>query len=279
MKIRRRQFIRSTAAGAVGAALGFTGCVTAGKPRGNKIPVGLQLYTLRNECKTDFPGAIAAAADIGFRGVEFAGYWNRSAGEIRRLLDDHGLVACGSHTPYNDVLPDKLAATIEFNQILGNKFIIVPSMTAKTRQEWRERAAQFNELADRLKPHGLWIGYHAHAHDFQPMDGERPWDVFFGQTKREVIMQLDTANCCEGGADPVTVLNQYPGRVRTIHIKPFGAGPEAIIGEDTINWPAVFDFCETRGNTQWYVVEHETSKNPLQTARRTFEKLRALGKV
>jgi len=92
-------------------------------------------------------------------------------------------------------------------------------------------------------------------------------------------MQLDTRNCREGGADPVAVLKKYPGRARTIHIKPFGGGPEAIIGEDDVDWAGVFEFCETRGNTEWYVVEHETSQNPLATAGRTLAALKKMGKV
>jgi len=177
------------------------------------------------------------------------------------------------------LLPNKIDATIEFNQIIGNRFIICPWMVAKSRAEWLAHAKLFNTLSDKLRPLGLWIGYHAHSHDFEKFDGETAWDIFFGNTKKEVVMQLDTSNCRDGGADPVEVLNRYPGRVRTIHIKPNGGGPEAIIGEDKVNWAGVFDFCEHRGDTQWYVVEHETSKTPLATVARTFEKLKELGKV
>jgi len=113
----------------------------------------------------------------------------------------------------------------------------------------------------------------------EKFDGETAWDIFFGNTKPEVIMQLDTSNCRAGGADPVEVLNRYPGRVQTIHIKPHGGDAESVIGEDKINWPAVFEFCESKGGTEWYVVEHETSKTPIETVRRTFEVLRGLGKV
>ena len=275
----RRQFIHRSALGLAGASLGLAGCATNKSAMKRKIPVGLELYSVRNECKADFPGTVAQVAKIGYKGVEFAGYWGRYAKEIRQMVDDNGLVTCGSHTPFEDLQPAKIDATIEFNQIIGNKFIICPYMTGKTRADWLAHAKMFNALSDKLRPLGLWIGYHAHAHDFEKFDGETAWDIFFGNTKKEVIMQLDTCNCCQGGADPVAVLNQYPGRVRSIHIKPFSTNPEAILGEDTINWPAVFAFCETRGDTQWYVVEHETSQHPLATVRRTYQKLKELGKV
>ena len=279
--LRRREFLQLSALGTVGASLGLAGCAmpgSAGRAQ-KKIPVGVELYSVREDCKKDFPGTLAALAKMGYPAVEFAGYWNRSAAEIRKMLDDNGLVACGSHTPSEMVAPDKLQATIEFNQIIGNKFIIVPDMTGKTRQVWLDKAKQFSDLAAQLKPLGLCIGYHSHFHDFHPVEGELPWEIFGANTSPDVILQLDTSNCCDGGADPLTELKKFPGRTRSIHIKPNGGGPEAVIGEDKIDWKAIFEFCETEGGTQWYVVEHETSTQPLETMRRTFAALKAFGKL
>jgi len=277
--VSRREFLQQAATGAAGLAigLGVTGFQNA--PGKAKIPVGVELYSVREECKVDFPGTLAAVAKIGFKGVEFAGYWGRSAKELRKMLDDNGIVACGTHTPYETFLPEKIDATIEFNQIIGNKFLICPSMSARTRNDWIAKAEMFNGIADKLKPHGMWTGYHSHAQDYHKVEGETIWDIFFTHTKPEVIMQLDTANTAEGGADPVAVLNKYPGRVRSIHIKPFGTGPEAVIGEDKIDWPGVFGFCESVGGTKWYVVEHETSSKPVETLKRTYAALKQLGKV
>jgi sugar phosphate isomerase/epimerase len=276
--IPRREFLQLTALGLAGASLGIAGCATT-KSAKAKIPVGVQLYSVRNECKADFPGTVASVAKIGYKGVEFAGYWGRSAQDIRKMLDDNGIVACGSHTPSEMVQPDKIQETIEFNQVIGNKFIIVPDMSGKTRQEWLGKCKHFNDLAAQLKPLGLWIGYHSHFHDFHPVEGENPWEIFAENTVPEVILQLDTSNACDGGVEPVAELNKYPGRTRSIHIKPNGGGPEAVIGEDKINWAGVFEYCENRGNTKWYVVEHETSKQPLATLARTYTVLQGLGKV
>jgi sugar phosphate isomerase/epimerase len=276
--LTRREFLGAVGALSVGLGLGAAPAAQAAS--GEKIPVGLQLYSVRDQCKNDLPGTVAAVARIGYRGVEFAGYHGRSAKELRKLLDDNGLVACGTHTPYESVLGDKLKATIEFNQTIGNKFLIVPWMNeTNSKQVWLDRAKLFNDLADQVKADGMWVGYHAHAHDFKEIDGISAWDLFFGNTKAEVIMQLDTSNCCDGGADPVAVLKKYPGRARSIHIKAHGGGPEAVIGEDKVNWPEVFAFCETKGNTQWYVVEHESGKDPLDAVRRCYEALKKMGKV
>src|SRR5438270_12463249 len=134
-EITRRHFVRNTSLGVAGAAvgLGLPGELRAAPPdKKRRIPVGLELYSLRVECKTDLPGMLAAVGKIGYKGVEFAGYHGRTAPELRKMLDDNGIVACGTHTPYESVLEDKLKETIEFNQIIGNKFLIVPSMSART---------------------------------------------------------------------------------------------------------------------------------------------------
>lgn len=273
--LNRREFLQRSAVGIAGVALGLGLARAAAK----KIPIGLQLYSLREQCKNDLPGMLKAVSQIGYKGVEFAGYHGRSASELRKMLDDNGLVACGTHTPYESVLPDKLQETIQFNHTIGNKFLIVPWMEAKSKEGWQEKAKMFNELSAKLQPDGMFIGYHAHAHDFEKFDGESAWDIFFGQTKPAVIMQLDTSNCCDGGADPVAVLKKYPGRVRSIHIKAHGGGPDAVIGEDKVNWPEVFAFCETKGGTEWYVLEHESGSDPLKAVTRSFEALKKLGKA
>jgi sugar phosphate isomerase/epimerase len=276
--VTRREFLGIV--GAAGAALGLGVATQAQAAADKKIPVGLQLYSLREQCKTDLPGMLAAVSKIGYRGVEFAGYHGHSAKDLRKLLDDNGLIACGTHTPYESVQGDKLKETVEFNRIIGNKFLIVPWMNeTKSKQEWLDRAKLFNDIADQVKPNGMWVGYHAHQHDFQQIDGVSAWDLFFGHTKREVIMQLDTSNCCEGGADPVAVLKKYPGRARTIHLKAYGGGPDAVIGEDKVDWKGVFAWCEGKGKTQWYVVEHESGTDPLDAVKRSYAALKKFGKV
>ena len=98
-----------------------------------RIPIGLELYSVRNELAADAAGTIRAVAEMGYEGVEFAGPPQHSGAELRKMLDDNGLVCCGWHTPFDRVQDDTLAATIELNQTVGNRFIIIPGMLyAKT---------------------------------------------------------------------------------------------------------------------------------------------------
>ncbi len=240
------------------AGAGFAGILLAKK----KVSVGVQLYSVRAECAKDLPGTLAGVAKLGFKGVEFAGYWDRTAPELRKLLDANGLACCGTHINVKTLLGDELPKTVEFNKIIGNKNLIVPSINGKTLDDWREHAKTFNEIAAKLKPQGLRVGYHNHAQEFKPIDGKTPWDVLFGSTTKDVIMQLDIGHCLHGGGDPVQVLKTYKGRAKTVHVKDYSpAGPEHdIVGTGDMKWPQVLDACEKDGGTEWYIIEEESGK-------------------
>ncbi len=280
LEISRREFVRRAAVGTAGIAVGLgMNLESSLQAAQKKIPVGLQLYSIREQCQKDLAGMLKTVSQIGYKGVEFAGYYGNSAKDLRKMLDDNGLVCCGTHTPYESVQPNKLKETVEFNRTIGNRFLIVPWMEGKTKQEWLAKAKEFNEIADKVKKEGMFVGYHAHAHDFTEFEGVTAWDLFFGNTKPEVIMQLDTSNCREGGADPVVVLHKYPGRARSIHIKASGGTPDSVIGEDKVNWSEVFAFCEDPGKTEWYILEHESGKDPVDAVTRSYAALKKLGKV
>jgi sugar phosphate isomerase/epimerase len=267
--LSRRGFLVSTGASLAAMCSMGSGCKQASqtaKQTGRAIPVGLQLYSVRQDCQKDFPGTIAAVAQMGYQGVEFAGYYNYHAKDIRKMLDDNGLKCCGTHTGLDTLSGDNLPKTIEFNQTLGNKYLIVPWLDPKThtsRAAWLKTANLFNELAEKVKPHGMRVGYHNHAHDFTPIEGETPWDILFSNTSQDVIMQLDTGNALHGGGDPVIYLKRYPGRAVTVHLKEFSAtNKNAILGEGDINWKEVFALCETVGGTEWYIIEEEKDVYP-----------------
>ncbi len=281
--LTRRDFLAASAISLGGLSVLGAGCsesqMAAGKKR--RIPVGLQLYSVRADCEKDLPGVIKAVARMGYEGVEFAGYYNHKAADIRKMLDDNGLICCGTHTQYDTLKPDKFAETVEFNRTLGNKYIIVPWLDPNannTRDAWMKLAKEFNEMSDKLKPHGMWIGYHAHAGDFKKIDGETYWDILFGNTKKEVLMQMDTCNASDGGGDPIASLLKYPGRSVTVHIKEYSAtNKNAILGEGDIDWKTVFSICETIGGTKWYIIEEEKDiYPPLQAVEKCLNNYRKL---
>ncbi|MBV9469496.1 MAG: sugar phosphate isomerase/epimerase [Abitibacteriaceae bacterium] len=249
----------------------------------SKIPIGLQLYSIREDAAKDLPGVLKAVAQMGYDGVEFAGYYGHSAQDIRKMLDDNGLKCCGTHTGLNTLTGDELQRTVEFNKTLGNPYLIVPGLPQErtnSRAAWLETAQIFNDIAQKLESQEMQTGYHNHHTEFTPLDGEMPWDTFFGNTRQDVIMQLDTGNALHGAADPTPFLERYPGRAITVHLKEHSAtNDKALIGEGDVNWDVVFKLCEDKGNTKWYIVEQESyAYPPLECVDRCLQKLREMGK-
>jgi len=279
----RRDFLKTAAAG---AGAGLVGLRALGRPAllaaapVKKIPVGVQLYSVREQAAKDLPAVLEAIGKMGYKGVEFAGTygWEAKPKELRKLLDVSGLKCCGTHTGLETVTGEKLKATADLHATLGNSFLIVPSLVATDAAGWLDLARRFNEIAAKAKELGLRVGYHAHAHDFHKLGDKTSWEIFFDNTGPDVIMQMDTGNCLQGGGDPVALLKKYPGRSASVHLKEFGGPEHAVIGQGTVRWNDVFEVCETTGGTAWYVVEHETGPNPLGNIKGCLEGLRKMGR-
>ena len=259
----------------------------------NSIPIGLQLYSVRHALAEDMRGTLAAVAEMGYSGVEFFGAPRHSADELRTLLDDVGLVCCGWHTPIDLLQEATVYPTIAYNKALGNDKLIVPWVrpeSYQSRAAWIELAGFLSQLADTLARHGMATGFHNHYVEFLPLEGEWPWYTLFDHAGPGVIMQFDTGNALTGNADVdvVEVIRRYPGRSRSVHLKPFskslaGQGTEAAIrppiGEDEIPWKDFFAACETVGGAEWYIVEYESDAYPpLEAVQRCLQALRAMGK-
>jgi len=270
--VSRRGLLSQSAVAAAMITTGVHGADSAREARARaryaarrrSSPIGLQLYSVREECKKDLPGTIEAVAKMGYKGVEFAGYYNYTAKQLRKMLDDNGLKCCGTHTGLPTLLGDELPKTIEFNKTIGNK--------------WLDTAKLFNELAEKVKPHDMLVGYHNHSVEFQPMNGELPWDTFYGNTKKDVVMQLDVGNAMHGGVDPLPYLYKYEGRAITVHVKEYSeTDSNAFVGEGDVNWKAFFALCRAVGSTEWYIVEYERKgAPPLESVEKCLKNLRKL---
>ena len=249
----------------------------------SKIPIALQLYSVREDGARDLPGTLEAVAKMGYEGVEFAGYYGYEAKEIRQLCDGVGLPIVSTHIGLDTLLGDELKRTVEFHHILGCNFLIVPGLDESRRNSraaWSDTAKLFNEIAEKLEPEGMRTGYHNHSIEFAPMDGELPWDTFFSNTRPEVVMQVDLGNALHGGADPVPFLERYPGRATLVHLKEYSStNDKALIGEGEVRWDDVFKICESTGGSEWYIVEQESyAFPPIECVDRCLQNLRKMGK-
>ncbi|HEU5086127.1 MAG TPA: sugar phosphate isomerase/epimerase [Roseiflexaceae bacterium] len=247
------------------------------------IPIALQLYSVREDAARDLAGVLDQVAKMGYDGVEFAGFYGHDAQAVKKLLDDTGLKMAGAHVGIDTLLGDELQRSIEFHQTIGNRFLIVPGLPEQRRNSraaWLDTARTMNEIAEKLQPLGMRTGYHNHHIEFTPMDGEMPWDTFFGNTRKDVVMQFDVGNAMHGGADAAPYLERYPGRATTVHVKEYAINNEtALIGEGDVPWGRIFELCETIGGTEWYIVEQESyAYPPMECVDRCLQNLRAMGK-
>ncbi len=243
--------------------------------------IGLQLYTVRDACEKDFPGVLKAVSKMGFSGVEFAGYYGRTAPELRKMLDEDHLKCYGTHAQLDSLLGDNFAQTVAYNKILGNKLIVVPSLPEErhnTRAALLETTKLFNLLAKKLASEGMILGYHNHQSEFIPIDGELPWDTFFGNTDSQVKIQFDTGNALGGGAQAAPFLTKYPGRVVSVHVKDFSpTKPDALLGEGNVDWKAIIPIFKSKPGPRWFIIEQESYPFPslvcAEKCLRTFERM------
>ncbi len=231
-----------------------------------EIPIALQLYSIRDEMADDVPGTLRRVAEMGYDGVEFAGFFEHSAEELAEMCDDLGLERAGAHVPLSNIEGFALQGCIDSMVALDNEYIVVPGLPEENRESveaWKNTAHIFTAAVEKVKQHNMKLGYHNHAHEFQLLEGEIPWDVFFDNVSDNVFGQLDIGHVIRGGQDPILYLKKYPGRSTTVHIKDYHPEREDILlGEGVADWDTIFSLCESTGGTEWYIIEQETYPVP-----------------
>jgi sugar phosphate isomerase/epimerase len=249
-----------------------------------KIPIGTQLWCVRKQLAGDVPGTLKALGALGYEAVELENAFGKSGTEWKAHLDAAGLKACGFHHTLAELSGDKLAASVEFNQAIGNRNLIIRSLAPETYNSadlLKKTADQVNEVSERLKPHKMRVGYHNHTKDFNRIDGEYWWNRFADQTAKGVILQFDTGNASEmEGVTPQSLIERNAGRTISMHVKPFSKkDPNAYLGKDELDWPAIMTAAETKGGIEWYIIEYEKEGVPpleaLKANLEAFKKLRS----
>ena len=248
------------------------------------IPIGTQLWCVRQQLSKDIPGTLKALGAMGYEGVELENAFGRSGAEWKGHLDAARLKACGFHHTLAELSGDKLAASVEFNQAIGNRNLIIRSLAPAVYTSadlLKKTADEVNAVAERLKPHRMRVGYHNHTTDFNRIDGEYWWNRFADLTSKDVILQFDTGNASEmEGVTPQSFLTRNAGRTVTMHVKPFSRkDPNAYLGADELDWPAILKAAEDVGGVEWYIIEYEKEGIPpleaLKANRERFVKLRS----
>ncbi len=239
---------------------------------------------MRGEMKKDLPGTVAGVAKMGYQCVEFyAPYFEWTvdyAKQVRSQLDDLGLRCYSTHNGPVSFQGDGLSKAIELNHILGSHYVVMASAgRTATLDDWKRVAANLNAANAVMKKNGLHAGYHNHAVEWKPLDGQKPLELLAANTDKSVVMQFDVGTCLETGNDPVAWINANPGRIKSLHLKDWNAekGYRVLFGEGAAPWPKIFAAAERTGGAEYYLIEQEGSDlSEMETARKCLENYRKI---
>jgi sugar phosphate isomerase/epimerase len=256
--------------------------------------VGVQLYTIRDEMKTDFDGSLAKVAAIGYKEVEFAGYFGRTPQQVRAALEKNGLTSPACHLDYDLLAPDQWPAQIESAKVIGQDYIVnpwIPEPLRKTDDDWKRVAETFNRAGAESKKAGVQFAYHNHWFEFMPVNGKLPYDTLLTLCDKDLVkMEMDLCWITVGGGDPLKYFDRYPGRFPLVHVKDVKKIPRvttggeqnfgdtvdlAAVGSGIIDWKRIFAQSDKAG-IKHYIVEHDKPAHPFESITESYEYLSKL---
>lgn len=274
--LSRRSFLAISATAPLWASL------ATGKPQ---IPVGLELYSVRDELVKDLPGTVRGVAHMGYQCVEFyAPYYDWTldyAQRIRKELDSLGMRCYSTHNALQALKPEGIHKAIELNHAIGARYVVLahPGEEITDMGGWMGIAETLNQANQTLGRQGMHAGYHNHDAEWKPIGGRKPMEILAANTDKSVMLQLDVGTCLEAGSDPVAWINDNPGRIRSIHCKDWSPrlGYKVLFGEGVTPWKELFAAAENTGGVEFYLIEQEGSYYPeMETAERCLVAFRKI---
>lgn len=281
-QFNRRDFIITSLSAA--AALPIIGCAgdssedaMNSETKSHQAPAiglpGVQLYTVRSLMEVDVGSTLDAVADIGYKEVEFAGYFGLSALEIFSLLERRGLKAPAAHISM-ETLRTKMGKVIEDARAIGHRYVVVPSIPDEERQSldnYRRVADELNEWGARMKDSAIGLAYHNHEFEFEEIDGEVPYNLLLELCDPELVsMELDLFWIRDAGFDPIPYFEGYPGRFKLCHVKDMTSDGEMTdVGSGVIDFATLFGYAELAG-LEHFFVEHDEPADPIESIRNSY---------
>jgi sugar phosphate isomerase/epimerase len=278
--MNRRLFVNRLALAAAGLNLYNPSALAAGRRKLSRI--GMQLYTVRRELEKDFEGTLKQVAALGYKEVEFAGYFKHKPAEVKAVLKRLKLDAPAAHISLAELRGD-LGPLIDAAHTIGHKYLLVawlPPEERKTLDNYRRLADLFNEAGQTLQREGVQFAYHNHDFEFAPLEGQVPYDLLLERTDPNVVkLEMDLYWTVKGGANPVDYFERHPGRFHLLHVKDMDATPRrffADVGRGTIDFKSIFARSKRAGVRHYFVENDEPSGSPFESLRVSFEYLRKL---
>jgi sugar phosphate isomerase/epimerase len=278
----RRTFLATLGVAALGIASRDAladGVLLAPKRKLKKV--GLQLYTVRDLMKADLPGTLRKVAQVGYKEVEFAGYFGRTPAQIKALLKQNGLTSPSSHIGLDILEKDSVRAFADAKAI-GHSWVTmpyIPEERRKTMDDWNKIIDLLNQLGPQAKAAGLRLAYHNHDFEIRPVNGVRPLDIMLDKTDPSLVdFEMDLYWVVFGGGDPLDFFARHPHRFAMVHVKDSSGPPDnkiVDVGKGTIDFKKIFDQSNKAG-IKHYFVEHDQPADPIATIRNSYNYLHAL---
>jgi sugar phosphate isomerase/epimerase len=288
-RISRRTFLQTASASAACAALWNSIPKVLAKPLG--LPIGLQLYSVRDILPKDYEGTLRQLSALGYREVEAAGFFGHSPSEVKQAMEHAGLRCVSAHYSLKDLLP-KVDETIQFGKDLGLQYIVCAAPMLKDQahakdagsrsaresmmlDDWHWNAEQFNRIGERTNAAGIRFAYHNHTPEFRSENGVVFYDELLRLTDpAKVTMELDCGWAVVAGQNPVNLLTRYPTRISMLHVKDFkmtptvtpaNAPPSTELGHGTIDYHSIFEAAK-KADIKHAFVEQEEFDMPAMEA-------------
>lgn len=239
----------------------------------------MQLYTVRSEMQKSVERTLEAVARIGYREVEFAGFFGKPAREIRSLLDANGLTAPSSHAADLDTIRSRFAQALDDAQIVGHQYLVCASLprSEQTIDGYKRVAAEFNRAGEQAAKAGVTLAYHNHDFEFRPLGDTIGYDILLAECDpRLVQMQMDLFWIAKGGRDPLAYFARYPGRFYSVHVKDMDAQGQMVdVGAGQIPFARYFAQASQAG-IRHYFVEHDSPGDPMGSIQASYAHLARL---
>jgi sugar phosphate isomerase/epimerase len=278
----RRNFLATLGVAALGLASRDAAAASEILASRKKIKrVGLQLYTVRDLMKADLPGTLAKVAAIGYKEVEFAGYFGHTPAQIRDLLRRNGLTSPSTHLSF-DSLESGWQKQLDDAKAAGHHWVTIAYIAEekrKTLDDWKRHAALFNRAAEQAKSAGLRFAYHNHDFEIRPIEGTRPLDLLLTSTDPKLVdYEMDLYWVVFGGGSPLDFFNRYPKRFPLVHVKDSAGPPDnkmVDVGQGKIDFRQIFAQGDKAG-IKHYFVEHDQPADPIATITNSYNFLHRL---
>ena len=273
--IDRRKFLKNSLLCGTLSMVSPYNSLNAKNLMGNNLAnIGIQLYTVRDLMKKNVPLTLQRIAEIGYKEVEFAGYFGKTTKEIKAILSNNGLKSPSTHIEM-DAIYNNPNKAIDTALEVGHEHIVMAWLAESERQnidQYREYVDLYNSFGEKCNQNGLKFAYHNHDFEFKVLDGEVPMDLLLNKTDpNNVSFELDMYWVHKANKDPKSYINKYPGRFPLWHIKDMASNTMmADVGDGIIDFSEIFGLNKISG-LKHYFVERDDPSDSMLSAERSFK--------